>query len=223
MTAFLLLRHGETLWNRAGRLQGWQDSALSARGLAQADALAVRLAGERVDVLVSSDLGRARATAASIAARLELPLALEPGLRERCYGALEGMTWGEVERAYPEAYGRLAARDPDYLIPGGQSAAEFRDRVVGTLERLALAYGEAVVAAVTHGGVLGIVYRHANGIPLARPRTFGVPNAGLNRVRIEGQRWAVDGWGEVDHLPRAAHDHDWVAGRLTTSRRPDDT
>ena len=100
MTSFLLLRHGETVWNRAGRLQGWQDSPLSEAGCAQAEALAARLADERVDLLVASDLGRTRQTAAPIAARLGLDVVAEAGLRERCYGELEGMTWAEIEHAH---------------------------------------------------------------------------------------------------------------------------
>jgi len=206
VTTFLLLRHGETLWNRAGRLQGWQDSPLSAAGRAQADALAARLAPERIDLLVASDLGRTRATAAPIAARLGLAVEHDPGLRERCYGELEGKTWVEIEREHPAAHGRLAARDAEYVIPGGESGTQFRDRVVGAFERLARAHAGTSIAVVTHGGVLGIVYRHANAIPLEMPRAFGVPNAGVNRVHIEDRRWSIDAWAEVDHLPAAGLD-----------------
>jgi 2,3-bisphosphoglycerate-dependent phosphoglycerate mutase len=206
MTDFLLLRHGETQWNLAGRLQGWQDSPLSAAGAAQAEALAARLAAERVERLVASDLGRTRATAAPIAARLALPTTADPGLRERCYGVLEGMTWDEIRCTYPEAYARLLARDADYVIPGGESATQFRDRVVAALERLARENPDAEVAVVTHGGVLGIVYRHVQAIPLEMPRTFSVPNGGLNRIRIAGGRWSIATWAETDHLPEPALD-----------------
>jgi probable phosphoglycerate mutase len=207
MMSFLLVRHGETLWNRAGRLQGWQDSPLSDAGRAQADALAARLALERIDLLVASDLGRARETAAPIATRLGLDMELDAGLRERCYGDLEGLTWPEIERGYPEAYARLLARDPDYVVPGGESGAQFHRRVVAAIERLAQARpAGAAISVVTHGGVLGIVYRHSMAIPLEMPRTFGIPNAGVNRVRIAGDRWSVEAWGETTHLPEAALD-----------------
>jgi probable phosphoglycerate mutase len=206
LTTFLLLRHGETLWNRDGRLQGWQDSPLSDAGRAQAEALAARLAGERVDAIVASDLGRTRETAGPIAARLGLALALDAGLRERSYGEFEGMTWPEIERAHPRDYHRLAARDPEYVVPGGESGAQFRDRVVSALEHLAQRHGDATVAVVTHGGVLGIVYRHAKDIALEMPRTFGVPNAAVNRVRIGGRRWAIEAWADTGHLPEPALD-----------------
>jgi probable phosphoglycerate mutase len=85
-------------------------------------------------------------------------------------------------------------------VPAGESGVQFRDRVLGEFERLADVHGDACVAVVTHGGVLGIVYRRAHEIPLELPRTFGVPNAGLNRVRLEGPRWIVEAWADVDHL-----------------------
>jgi probable phosphoglycerate mutase len=206
MTSFLLLRHGETLWNRAGRLQGWQDSPLSNAGRAQAAALAARLADERVDVLIASDLGRTRETAAPIAARLGRDVVSDAGLRERCYGELEGLTWAEIERAHPAAYARLVARDADYVVPGGESAAQFRSRVVGAFERLARAHAGASIAVVTHGGVLGVVYRRAKDIPLELPREFAIPNGGVNRVRIERRRWSIDAWAETAHLPEGALD-----------------
>jgi 2,3-bisphosphoglycerate-dependent phosphoglycerate mutase len=206
LTTFLLLRHGETLWNRDGRLQGWQDSPLSDAGRAQAGALAARLATETVDAIVASDLGRTRETAEPIAARLGLPLRLDAGLRERCYGEFEGMTWSEIERARPTDYHRLAARDPEYVVPGGESGVQFRDRVVSALEHLAQRHVGATVAVITHGGVLGIVYRHAKDIALEMPRTFSVPNAAVNRVRIKGRRWAVEAWADTGHLAEAALD-----------------
>jgi probable phosphoglycerate mutase len=206
MTTFLLLRHGETVWNRSGRLQGWQDSPLSEAGRQQADALAAHLAGERIDLLVASDAGRSRETAAPIAARLGLQVVVDPGLRERCYGALEGLTWAEIERAHPTAYVRLAARDAHYVVPGGESAAQFRERVVATLDRLARAHPGASIAVVTHGGVLGMVYRIAKDMPLEMPRTFGIPNAGISRIRITRRRWSIDAWAETAHLPAGALD-----------------
>jgi probable phosphoglycerate mutase len=206
VTTFLIVRHGETDWNVAGRLQGWRDSPLTPAGRAQAQALAGRLAGEPIDALVASDLGRTRATAAPIAAALGLPVAPEPGLRERCYGILEGMTWAEIEHAHASVYGRLIARDQDYPVPAGESGVQFRDRVSGAFERLAAEHGDRRVAVVTHGGVLGIVYRRAHGIPLEHPRTFSVPNAAVNRVRIQGRKWTVEVWADVGHLPAGALD-----------------
>jgi probable phosphoglycerate mutase len=103
-------------------------------------------------------------------------------------------------------HARIAARDADYVVPGGESGTQFRDRVVAALDRLARAHPGASIAVVTHGGVLGVVYRWAKGIPLELPRTFAIPNGGVNRVRIERRRWSIDAWAETAHLPPGALD-----------------
>jgi probable phosphoglycerate mutase len=206
VTTFLIVRHGETQWNAEGRLQGWRDSPLTAQGRAQAAALAARLALEQVEMVAASDLGRAMATAAPIAARLGLAIVPDSGLRERSYGILEGMTWAESKVAHQELYLRLNARDQDFPVPGGETGHQFCNRVTAAFERLAASAGASRVAVVTHGGVLGIVYRRAHRIPLEMPRTFSVPNAGVSRLCIEGRHWTVEAWGETDHLSAPALD-----------------
>lgn len=199
-TALLLIRHGETRWNQEGRIQGWRDSPLTVAGIAQAQLLAARLAHERLDRLYTSDLGRARATAAPIAARLGLEVEIDPGLRERAYGVLEGCTWPEAERAYPEAHARVAARDPEFVVPGGESARAFHARVVEALARIAAEHRGRRVAVVAHGGVLGVVFRYASGLPLDAPRTHTLSNASVNYLRHDGRRLAIERWGDVAHL-----------------------
>lgn len=119
MTTFLIVRHGETEWNVAGRIQGWRNSALTERGRTQAQALAARLGAEKPDVLLASDLGRTQETAAPIAAALGKTPVLDAGLRERSYGVLEGLTWPEIEQRHPAAYARIHGRDPEYPVPEG--------------------------------------------------------------------------------------------------------
>lgn len=199
-TLLLLIRHGETRWNEEGRVQGWQDSPLTRAGIAQARMLAARLAGEPVDRLVASDLGRARETAAAIAHRLALAVELEPDLRERSYGVLEGCTWAEAEARHPEAYARVAARDHEYVVPGGESAAAFAARVVRALERIAAAHSGRRVAVVAHGGVLGVAYRRAAGLPRDAPRSYALANASVNYLRFSGGRLSIERWGDVAHL-----------------------
>ncbi|MGB9648057.1 MAG: histidine phosphatase family protein, partial [Stellaceae bacterium] len=82
-----LFRHGETDWNREGRLQGHTDTPLNATGLTQAQALAESLRPHRLDVVVSSDLARAQTTARIVAEALRVPLFIEAGLRETNVGA----------------------------------------------------------------------------------------------------------------------------------------
>jgi len=195
-----LIRHGETRWNQEGRVQGWLDSPLTQAGVAQARLLAARLAGERLDRLFASDLGRARETAAPIAERLGLDVELDAGLRERAYGVLEGCTWAEAEHGHPEAYARVAARDPAYVVPGGESAEAFHARVIDAVQRIASAHAGARVAIVAHGGVLGVLFRHASGLPLDAPRTHTLANASVNFLRYGGGALAIERWGDVAHL-----------------------
>jgi len=198
----ILIRHGETEWNREGRIQGYHaDSPLTANGQVQARRLAERLANERVQALHSSDAGRARQTAAPIAAAVALEILYDTALRERNYGIFEGRTYGEVERDYPEAYRKFRSRDPRYAPPDGETVLQFRDRIVSALEHVATRAGGECAAVVTHGGVLGILYRHATGMPLDARRTYSLHNASVNRFVYDGTRWSLEAWGDVAHLP----------------------
>lgn len=202
----LIVRHGETAWNVEGRIQGHRDSPLTERGLAQARAAAARLARERVEALYCSDLGRARQTAHEVAAATALPIRIDGALRERAFGVVEGRTWDEFRAAEPDEARRML-EDPSHAVAGGESLAAFRARVTGALRRIAEAAGARTIAVVTHGGVLGVLYREAMGIPLVAPRTYATPNAGVNHFRWEDGRCTIVRWGDEDHLaPHQARD-----------------
>src|SRR5579871_2334109 len=96
ITRLIAVRHGETAWNVEARLQGQLDIPLNDRGREQARRAALSLADERPDVVISSDLARAQATARAIAEHNGCPLVLEPDLRERSFGRFEGLTHSEV-------------------------------------------------------------------------------------------------------------------------------
>jgi probable phosphoglycerate mutase len=195
----LIIRHGETAWNLEGRIQGHRDSPLTERGLVQARATAARLVRARVEALYCSDLGRARQTAHEVSAATALPVRIDGGLRERAFGIVEGRTWDEFRRDEPEEARRLL-EDPSHPAPGGESLAAFRARVTGALGRIAREARAGTIAVVTHGGVLGVLYREAMGLPLEAPRTYATPNAGLNHFRYQGGRWSLVRWGDDDHL-----------------------
>lgn len=203
----ILIRHGETEWNREGRIQGYHaDSPLTENGQLQARRLAQCLTSEHIRALHSSDSGRARQTAAPIAVAAALEVVYDAALRERNYGIFEGRTYGEVERDYPEDFRKLRSRDPRYAPPEGETVLQFRDRIVSALERVASRSGGACAAVVTHGGVLGILYRHATGMPLESRRTYSLHNASVNRFAYDGTRWSLEAWGDVAHLPAESID-----------------
>ena len=202
-THFIVLRHGETVWNLEDRYQGQLDSPLTPAGLEQARALAERLCRCRFSALYSSDLGRANDTARIIAERTSQTVRLETGLRERHLGIFQGLAQSEIQEKFPDEYHRFRNRDPDHVLPGGESAAQHSARVVGCFEELARRHKGECIVVVTHGGVLSVIFRHALGIALDAPRTFGRANASWNRLRCERGKWFVETWGDVSHLHEA--------------------
>lgn len=199
-TRFIVVRHGQTVWNTQTRIQGQTDSELTAEGLAQADAIGKRLAREKFDAIVASDLGRAMRTAESIAFHCKLQVTPEPRLRERSFGAGEGLTYAEIDARWPGVFSRAANTDPDAAIPGGESRRRFHERIRAAFESLARAYAGRRVAVVTHGGVLAVLYRIVHGIPLAHAHKVAISNASYNAVAFDGDAWALEAWDDTAHL-----------------------
>ena len=205
-TRLCIVRHGETAWNAEHRVQGQLDVPLNAIGLAQELAASRVLAQEKFDAIYSSDLQRARQTAAPAAELLSLDVIVDEALRERHYGIFERLTYAEVKVKFPEDYARFAARDPDYAFRTGESLKEFSARSIAVISRIAKQNAGRNVLVFTHGGVLDKLYRHVTGLPLSAERDFGIPNAGLNRVEITPAGWQIRAWADVAHLDSALDD-----------------
>lgn len=202
-TRFIVVRHGETEWNVAGRVQGHRDSPLTATGRAQAEAIGARLARERFDVLVASDLGRALATAQAIGRHCGLVPARDARLRERSFGEGEGLAYDELDRRWPDVFSRTSASDPDAPIPGGETRRQFHERVRAAFEGLARECDGRRVAVVSHGGVLAALYRIVHDIPVAHAHRVPISNASYNAVAFDADAWTLEAWDETGHLPGA--------------------
>lgn len=199
-----LIRHGETDWNLARRMQGHTDIALNARGRMQARALACSLAGEDFVAIYSSDLQRAWETAQASARVLGLPVTPEPMLRERHYGDFQGRTYDESRASYPDAYARFVARDPEADFPGGgESLKAFFERVSSALEAIAARHPAGQVLVVAHGGVLDMAHRLASALPLTQKRDFAISNATVNWLIREPDTWRIETWDDRSHLDEA--------------------
>lgn len=203
MTELILIRHGETDWNRALRFQGQCDVPLNAIGQRQAQRLAERLALEPAQHLLSSDLMRARQTAEPIGAQrgaLALVPVLDPGLREQNFGLAEGLQVADIQARYPQAWAQWVRFEADYAFEGGETPRQFHARVMSALQAWAQRHPGQRLLVVTHGGVLDMVYRTARGLPLSGPRVSEIPNAGLNRVRLLDDTVEILEWADTRHL-----------------------
>ena len=165
------VRHGETDWNREGRLQGQFDIPMNETGHAQAarngDALAARLAADGVEpgdlACVASPLGRSMNTMRTVRRKLGLvgAFAVEPRLREVSFGEWSGHTYAELSAS--GAKGLVEARKRDkwsFRPPGGETYAELAARVGAWLEGV-----QRDTLAVSHGGVLRVLHGHLCGTP----------------------------------------------------------
>jgi probable phosphoglycerate mutase len=201
LTRFIVVRHGETQWNLESRIQGHGDSALTSRGLEQADAIARRLAGEAFDVLVSSDLGRALQTVQAIGRATNREVVADARFRERNFGCCEGITYAELHERYPDGFGRhLQDNDPDLRLPDAETRREFYARIAGSFEELAAEHPGKTVLVVCHGGVLAALFRHIHGIPAGELKSVEIPNAAYNSVVREPSGWRIEAWADTAHL-----------------------
>ncbi|HWL29872.1 MAG TPA: histidine phosphatase family protein [Burkholderiaceae bacterium] len=209
-TRFWLIRHGETQWNADRRLQGQLDIPLSATGVMQATRLNAYLRTPAfepaVDVIVTSDLERARETARIAAGHLGIPLVPCPELRERCYGVYEGRDWAEL-KGKDTGVAVIDFSDPAQDVDQGESLADFDRRIQGAFAQLAARYRGKNVLAFSHGGVIDIVWRRLHGHPLSAPRPHPILNVSINAFSVSADdAWTAGDWGYVGHLQAPALD-----------------
>ena len=176
----LVVRHGETLWNREGRYQGRTDIALSDEGRAQVARLGARLVGVMITRAIASPLGRAKATAEAIVGdRLEL----DAGLLEISHGAWEGQLASDVERAHAEMFGvwRTAPGRNAPAGPGAETLGDVETRAWPVLARLCSSLGpDDTGLIVAHDAVNRVLICRVLGLPLERVWTFRQAPASLN-------------------------------------------
>lgn len=207
-TRILAIRHGETAWNVDTRLQGHLDIPLNDVGLRQAQHLARSVAQrDAIDAIYASDLSRAHHTAQAIAQALGQTVITHTGLRERHFGAFQGRTFAEIETDLPDHAWHWRKRTPDWTPPdGGESLIALRERIVSTVDELAVRHLGQQIVMVAHGGVLDILYRAATRLDLQAPRTWALTNTAVNRLLWTPQGLSLVGWGDTTHLDTLAKD-----------------
>ena len=204
LTRIIAVRHGETDWNVATRIQGQLDIALNDKGRWQAQRVAQALADDALDAVYSSDLLRAYATAQAIAAAQAgpTPLAVQPhtGLRERGFGKFEGHTYAAIEAQWPEESRLWRIRDPHFAPDGGESPLQVMARVGQAVNDIAARHPGQQIALVAHGGVMDMLYRLATQQSVSAPRTWELGNTAINRLLWTPDALTLVGWSDTRHL-----------------------
>jgi probable phosphoglycerate mutase len=198
----VLIRHGESLANAEGRLQGHLDIPLSDRGRRQAERLGERLASLGVGALYTSTLLRAKETAEMVATRLGLTLEERAALMERNVGELEGLTREEIIARFPH-YIPARTETRRVEIQGFEQDAEFAQRVLHGLTMIIEAHPQQTVAVLTHGGVIFSFCRQTLQMPTVRPGPFAIDNGSITTfdiVRGDAPRSTLATLNDTCHL-----------------------
>lgn len=160
-----IARHGETDWNKRGILQGWFDVPINERGRRQASNLAAALADVGFTGVWTSPLVRARETAEIVATALGLPPpTCHEGLKERHFGAIQGIPKDELAELNPALLEQILRRNPAASFVDGESMDEFADRVSDAFADIGARHPEGRILVITHGWVMDVVTRHIGGL-----------------------------------------------------------
>ncbi|MFP3974854.1 MAG: alpha-ribazole phosphatase [Chloroflexota bacterium] len=172
MGRLVLVRHGETEWNRTFRFQGQSDIELSEVGLREAERVSDRLSGEKIDTIYASDLKRAATTAQIIASRHGMSDSINytPMLRELSFGDFEGLTFDEIQRDYHDVFNMQdwIDRPLEVVFPNGEGVVHLATRTKQFTESLDGHVSEGTTLLVAHGGALQVLICQLLGMDLSR-------------------------------------------------------
>jgi broad specificity phosphatase PhoE len=201
-TRLVLIRHGQSVDNVAGRISGWTDSALTQHGIEQARRTAEFVAMKfKLSAIYASTLRRAFDTASPLASLTGLPIVVREDLRELHFGAIEGLSEVEMRERYQDLVDR--ARDEDdelFAWPGGESRAGFFTRVQSAVADITRTHRGETIAVVSHGGVLSSLVAHVFEAKPSRWRRYLVSNCSVSELTSSDGRFTITQWNLVDHL-----------------------
>lgn len=183
----VLLRHGEPTADSRGRCYGSLDVPLSESGRQQARATAAALVDIPFAAIYSSPLHRAFDTASVIAEPHGLPVRIEPDFAEMDFGALEGLTYSEIEQRWPELYAAWMNRPTEVEFPQGESFARLQARVQRAALALRHRHRRQVVFLATHGGVIRALLADALQLPAPNIFRLSQAHAGLTSIDWYGE------------------------------------
>ena len=208
-TRIYLVRHGETAWNHAQRIQGHTDIPLNDRGIWQAERLRLRMSGLHPDAVYTSDLCRSSKTAkvsmeawaAASRVRCRRPSIIHhESLRERDFGKWEGLTEAEIRTEYPREYTQWTDRTPGFRPPGGESREELFQRISKFLQYLVERHAGETLLLFSHGGAVKTAISFALGAAPTHSLAVGFANASLSALSVCQGEWQVVFLNDTCHL-----------------------
>jgi broad specificity phosphatase PhoE len=200
MSRFILVRHGQTAWNKEQRFRGLKDVPLSEQGLKEAEMVADALAREKVDRIYASPLSRAVQTLTPLAARLHLSVLPLDNVIDMNFGEWEGLAVEEAKQKYPDLF-KLWTDSPEQItFPGGESLAQVQARAMRGVSRLALEFPDCLIAVCSHRVVCKLIMLGLLGV---RPDKFWAirqDTACINRFDYTPPQAVVHTLNETFHL-----------------------
>ncbi len=196
----MLVRHGQSTWNREHRIQGQLDPPLSDEGRRQAALLAERLVNRSFVGLYASDLKRAFETAEILGAALGVAAVPRVRLREVFLGEWEGLRTQEIAERFPDAWASWV-EEPDWdVVPGGEGAAAFDTRVSAELDEIVTRHAHGDILVVTHGGVIQVALHRIVGRASRGLFPFKIQNASISLIERRDGRAVIAGVNDIAHL-----------------------
>jgi len=199
MQTIILIRHGESEWNRDGRVQGYKNSRLSELGVKQAKRMRKRLSGEEIDHIACSSAGRALETCRyAMGAKAEVEVC--EGLREINLGIWEGRRITHLRKKYPRDVATWYSAPSRLRIDGGETMLAFRRRIAREMTRIRAEHEDETIAFFTHGGVICSYLTYLLGLKLDDMWSFKIKNGSITRVIFPLDRPRIELLGCIDYL-----------------------
>ena len=201
MVRVILVRHGETEWNRLRRIQGGNsNTSLSEEGRQQAESVALRLKSERVQAIYSSPLRRSLDTARAIARHHRLEVDLEPDLKELNVGELEGTLIADLGKSFDELL--IISGQSEILprAPGGESLKELQQRAWSTVQRLVRQHADGVIVVVSHYFAILTIICSVLNLPLSQLGRLRVGTGSISTLTFDEQAPRLVLFNDTCHL-----------------------
>jgi phosphoserine phosphatase len=201
MTRIILVRHGQTEWNRVERFRGRADVPLNETGLAQAEATGLRIRAKwQPGAVYSSPLSRAVKTAEAIGKHFDLPVEIHPGLVDIDYGEWQGLTPEEVRERWPAELDAWYHQPDQAIIPGGETLAQLRMRGMRTLNDLTARHAEQTIVFVGHTVINRIILLGVLGLGNERFWHIKQDTCAINVIEAEMGDFVLVSLNDTCHL-----------------------